>query len=108
MNTLDQYMKEATHLVVVGTFINESTGLCAVPSPKDPKYFRELACHSASAEMAMRPLAKLCRIVFDKFPPKDKLRRDLLEIVDRLEHATSLLEEAVALDNPDRRESFEK
>lgn len=93
------------HLVVMGTFIDKSTALALVPSFKDPSYVRELAVHSASAEMAMRPLAKLSRSVLDKFP-KQNLRRDLLEIVDRLERATALLEEAVALDNPDRRASF--
>lgn len=108
MKDWEKISKEATHLVVVGTFLNESTGLCAIPSPKDPSYFRELALHSASAEMAIKPLARLTRVVFEKFPEKERLRKDLVEIVDRLERAMLFLEEADALDNPDRRRSFEQ
>lgn len=98
-------MNEPTHLVVMGTFIDKSTALAVVSPGKDPSYVRELAVHSASAQMAMRPLAKLARVILNKFP-KENLRRDLVEIVDRLDRATGLLEEAVALDNPDRRASF--
>ena len=93
---------EATHLVILGSHFYDAEGVAVVDSGKDPGFVRELAVHSASAEMAVPALAKMCGVVAKKFGPKEQLHPFFHDIQNRIQHAADLLKEAADLNNYDR------
>jgi hypothetical protein len=92
-----------SHLIILGTFDGKDCGVAVIQSHKDPCKVRELATHSASAEMAVEPLAQMVQAVADKFGPNEKLHPVFHAIVERIRHAADLLKEADALNNYDRK-----
>jgi len=97
---------QPNHLVVLGTFTGSGDEGVALITSQNPCDTRQLATHSASAEMAIGPLARMVGAVVRKFGPREKLHPFYHEILDRLEGAQDLLVEADALDNPDRRKAM--
>jgi len=83
------------YLRVLGDFINpNATGIVAMDG--DPCKVRELAVHSASAEMAMGPLIAITRQIHDWYAGIN-LRDNLRPIPELLAKAVALLEQAQAL-----------